>query len=722
MSSRQRGSEGVGHLLYELFLRRKRKEKKKKEEKEEDPIVRYYKILCKSKAKKVSKEIEEAVKLLGWDVDPRCIPEAAKQMAILGFAVGLVIVFFYFLYLFIFQGVPLDELILYPVIEASLGDYIPLLVLSFPILFAFLFYIYLFLYPQMAKEKLIRGMIPTLPENFGYLILSMKLTPNLEKALEFAGENGEGRLAEEFRKVIWDVRMGLYTTTEEAVDKLAYRWGKFIMEIKHALMQIRGAILEPDDARRQMRLDQALSEVVEGVRRRMEEAAGKLYMPSVQLFYLGVFLPLLLFIIMPVAAAFGSFTVHTPILVGIYLIGLPAITYFFARAILEKRPKIYEPPEPSPDLIKDYKRLKQRAMFISLGVFLLLSLLGYLLHLSLDMTYDKIEVDYCGSVGCLKQRYHFTDWEEGLQIEEVKSIVEGYDTTPYWLIFGLGLAFVSAMGVYLFLVYKPRLELQRKFEEMEGEFKDVVYLLASRMGEGKPLEGALDSVMEFMPDATIVQHVFAKISYNVKILGLSLHDAIFDPIFGALKDVPSKFLRKAMNIMVKSVELGTELAAKALLSYSEQLRKEEEIIHTVKNKMSDIYTMMTTMAVLVGPIVLGITVALQQVIISSISSFQGPGMSTEEAQELFGTTLGINVGAIPSAKNVELPPVWEFLVIVMLYNLILTALLTYYAVSVYEGPSKSSILLAIGKNIIISSVLFVISAWMSVTLVRGMIG
>lgn len=307
-------------------------------------------------------------------------------------------------------------------------------------------------------------------------------------------------------------------------------------------------------------------------------------------------------------------------------------------------------------------------------------------------------------------------------MDEVKSIVQGYDTTPYWLIFGIGLAMVAALGIYLYIVYKPRLELQRKFEEMEGEFKDVVYLLASRMGEGKPLEGALDSVMEFMPEAAIVENVFSKISYNVKVLGLSLRDAIFDPVFGALKDVPSKFLRKAMKILVKSVELGTELAAKALLSYSEQLRKEEEIIHSVKNKMSDIYTMMMSMAVLVGPIVLGITVALQQVIISSLSSFQAPGMNMEEAQELFGTTLGINAMAIPSAQSVELPPVWQFLLIVMIYNLILTALLTYYAVSVYEGPSKSSILLTIGKNLVISTILFVVSAWMSVNLVRGMIG
>ena len=696
-----------------MFSRRKKVEEKK-EEKKEDPMISLYKHYCKKPSKKVPKEIGEAVEFLRWDVKPECVPSVAAYMATVFTAVGFVIPFFYALYLVIFAGYGIGD-ILYALMNFE--DVVLLGSLIIPFIMGFSVYYYFLYYPVMKRDKVIHDTLPDLPETMGYMTMSLKLTPNLEKALEMAGENGKGLLAEDFKRALWEIRIGLHTTTEEAIDRLAYRWGKFLPEIKHALMQIRSAVLEPDDARRQMRLDQSLSEVIDGVRRRVEDLASGMYMPSVQLFYLGVFLPLLLFIIMPVGAAFSNIPMGLPVMVGIYIIGIPAITYVFAKSILSKRPQIYEVPEPKDENIPDMKRIKNRALMISLVVLLLSAGLFYFLHLQLDITYDKAEVMYCGSPGCLKAKYGFTSWSEGLQNPDVKNILSSYDTTPYWLIFGIFASIVFALGAYFYITQRPKAELQKKYEEMEGEFKDTIYLLASRMGEGKPLEGALDSVMEFMPDSLLVKEVFSKISYNIKVLGLSLRDSVFDPLFGALKDIPSKFLRKAMNILVRSIEMGTDLAAKALLAYSEQLRKEEKIVEAVRRKMSEIYTMMISMAVLVGPIVLGITVALQQVIINSLSTYQPPQIPQELQYQM-----GINIPNLGGGNAIKsLPSTTEFLVIVLLYNLILTALLTYYSVEVYEGKNRSKLLLLLAKNLSISVILFMISAWGSVMLVRGML-
>jgi len=679
-------------------------------------MVRMYRQYCSSKGK-VSKEIEEAVRLLGWDLDPRCVPSAARTLGMVAFAAGVILLFFYLLYLVIFGGIPLGDLIPYLLFEISAGNLFLMALFLLPFLLGISVYLYFLYYPLGKRDRLLREMLPEVPETIGYLVLSMKLTPNLEKALEFAGENGRGRLAEEFRKLVWELRMGLHTSTEEAVDRLAYRWGKFLREVKHALMRIRGATLEPDEARRSVRLDEALKEVMNGIKERMVELASKMYMPSVQLFYLGVFLPLLLFIIFPVAAAFTDLPIGTlPVLVFIYLFFLPLLTFSFARSILEKRPSFYEPPVPPRSLVKNYDQLRKRALMAALLVLIASVGIGYFLHLSWDYTYERIETEYCGAPGCLLTRYGYASWEEALQDPNVALIVSSYDTTPYWLVFGVIFGVVAALAVYIYLTEKPRVEMEKDFEEMEGEFRDTVYLLASRMGEGKPLEGALDSLMEFMPDAKIVKELYAKIAYNVKVLGLSLHDAIFDPLFGAIRDIPSKFLRRALSIVVKAVELGTELASKALLSYSEQLRYEEEIVRSLKERMSEIYTMMLSMAVLVGPIVLGITIALQQVIVKSLMTYQPPEVPDELAYQL-GVTLP-EMGGIEGKVASPL----EFLVVVFLYNLILTALLTYYAVEVYEGKNRPKLLISIARNLLISSILFIATTWISINLVRGMLG
>jgi len=50
----------------------------------------------------------------------------------------------------------------------------------------------------------------------------MKLVPNLEKAVEFGAEHGQGKIADDLKKVIWDTQLGIYNTLSEGLDAMAY--------------------------------------------------------------------------------------------------------------------------------------------------------------------------------------------------------------------------------------------------------------------------------------------------------------------------------------------------------------------------------------------------------------------------------------------------------------------------------------------------------------------
>ncbi len=665
-----------------------------------------YKKLCTSKAP-VPVEVREAVEFLEWKIDPECVGGAARKGAIYGFLAGLVFVVLYILtYAMNFGFGAFLEALVFDI--ATLNPF-TLLVLFLPIILAFIAYFMLLYYPVMKKEEEMGQILLELPEVMGYVVLSLKLSPNLERALSFAADNSEGVLANRIKKLIWEMRMGVYASAEEALDHLIYRVGANIPELKHALMQIRASTLEPDDARRNFRLDRALDDIITSVRNRLEERASSMYMPSIQLFYLGVFLPLLLFVILPVASAFSDLPLATlPSLVAIYIIGLPLIIYIFSRSILSKRPNIYKPPVPPKE--KDRKHL-----YIAIAAAIVVLSISYILHLQLDITYERAEALYCGYEGCLREKYGFTSWEDAKYIDEVSQILSSYDTTPYWLIFGALLAPVVAISIYFFLSERARAKRKEEIMEMEGEFKDVVYLMASKMGEGKPLEGALESVINLMPNSKLVREVFSKILYNIRVMGLSLGDAVFHPLFGALRHIPSHFLKKATSTVVKSVELGTELAARALIAFSDQLRKEEEIIRMLRSKMGEIYIMITSMVLFVSPIVLGITVALQQVIVSSLYSVEAP-----EVPEEYVYQLNISVPKINELEGKVASPA-EFLTIAFLYNIILTFLLTIYSVKLYEGEDPIAVRRALARNLLISSLLFILSTWVSLSIIRGVI-
>ncbi len=706
---RKREVKGGPGLIYALFYRRKKVEEAA-EKKPEDPMLKFYKDAWEKTKNKQNvpqppKVVLEALKYLRWDIDPRAITVAAKMAAlylgVLGIVLAAVVIYmngYWEYFAFWYPDWTPDY-----VFEA-LSEPLFILSLLFPVILALIGYYMFLYYPVSAQEAVLRETVVEMPRVVGYMVMSMRLVPNLEKAVEFASQHGEGVLTEELKDILWNVQLGVYESIENAIDQFAYKWGERLEELKHALMRIRASVIESDDAKRYVLLDNALAEVVQGAKERMLDQANKLYMPAMQLFYVGVFLPLLLFIVLPVGAAFSGAPVGTaPVMATLYNIVLPLVVFFFARSVINRRPPIHVNPSIPDRLVENYEKKKKQAMAVSAIIFLVLFGVGYALHISLDWTKERIAIDYCGSSDCL----------EGLPEEKLEYILGYYDMTPYWLIYGFFIAVAFAVAFYLYFITKEKLEIQKEILRMEDEFKDAVYVLASRMGEGKPLETALDAVMEMMPTASISK-LFQRVSYNVKTMGLTLEDALFNPVFGALKDVPSKMLHRAFRLLVHAVSLGTELAAKALLTFSEQLRNEFMIKRAIKEKLSEISTMMNAMAYLVAPVVLGITVALEQVIMASLA---GMGQQQYEIPEDVAAQLGFSVPQVGAVQNVASPT--EYLVIVGIYVIELTCLLVYFSTYLQEGPDRLRLLRNLAIALPVATLLFVLSAWGSLTLVQG---
>src|SRR3989338_4795810 len=156
---------------------------------------------------------------------------------------------------------------------------------------------------EAAKEEQLRA-LTYVPDIVGYMIMSMKLVPNLEKAVEFRSEHGRGKIADDFRRALWEVQLGVHGSLSEALDELAYRWGKFSDEFKHALMMIRASVLENTEAKRYALLDKTMQDILDSIKLKMENYARALSQPTTMLFYIGVLLPLILIIVFPLGSTF----------------------------------------------------------------------------------------------------------------------------------------------------------------------------------------------------------------------------------------------------------------------------------------------------------------------------------------------------------------------------------------------------------------------------------
>ncbi|MDO8537671.1 MAG: hypothetical protein Q7S21_02195, partial [archaeon] len=315
---------------------------------------------------------------------------------------------------------------------------------------------------------------------------------------------------------------------------------------------------------------------------------------------------------------------------------------------------------------------------------------------------------------------------EQLKIEKQQYFIDPtHDVTPYNLIYGSLITLSFAAFVYLYYSNIYRRKVQLEAIEMESEFKDSLYVLASRMGENKPIEEALKHAKEFLPNLKISERVFGRTVDNITILGMPLEAAIFDPVYGSLKDNPSNIIRSSMQLVVDSVQLGVDVAARTLMSLSLQLTNSEKVSKMLSVLVSDVTSMMKTMAVFVAPVVLGITTSLQKVVMLTLGSIVGSNISTGSGLDSiagsgFGSfsSLGSSIAINKEAFALMATPA-QFILIVGLYVFEIVIILTYFTTKIEEDNDVLA-RINIGKALPIAATVFVIAVILSNAIVGGL--
>ncbi|MBU1197785.1 type II secretion system F family protein [Candidatus Micrarchaeota archaeon] len=642
-------------------------------------------------------EQRELFDFLNWDLTASEFYATARSIMVFGLGIGVVLGAIFFLFLA-------------PILK--LGTDIASLVSLVFVLIPFMGSLYYQQYPKMFAEREKMRSLAYVPEIINYLVMSLRINPNLEKAVEFASQHGRGKISDELKELIWDVQIGKFLSIEEGLDKLAYRWGNYSDDFKHSLMIIRSSVLETDKERRAQLLEKATADVLEGSREKMDLYARGLHQPSVFLYYFGILLPLMLAIILPIAAAFVKdvpIATKTSIFL-IYGVLIPAGIYVYGNNILGGRPPTYVAPEIPPD----YPGLPKKGNMRWMGMQFSYTLLAILVFFGVFMIGNAID-------GWTMS--HIAEYELEEQLRLIPSAEFAGFTFYIYSIFSLIIGTSLAISVYLLGKYGERKKVQDELRAMEGEFKDSVYVLASRLAENRPMEDALAHAIEFLPKSKVSNRVFRKVLENVVLLGLTLEAAVFDRVYGAMRNLPSQTIRSGMRVMVDSVELGVNTAAKALIQLSMQIRNAQKIDESLKKLLSDITMLLNTMATFIAPIVLAVVSSLQTIIINSLSGLGG----TSQLESATGGTRigGMNfkgLGSVldtSSIRDNSASP-GEFLLIMGIYVIEVVILLTYFNSQIEDSNNKLHTYVSIAKALPVASVIFAVVAYFASSSLSGL--
>jgi len=625
------------------------------------------------------------------------------------------------------EAIDITHLNITPAGATSFAFLIPIIGAVFGSLFAYLvfqstFFVALFMIGALVMIKPLNKVPEFLANNWRlkasnqmvlcifYTVTYMRHTSNLENAIEFASQHLAPPLSIDLKKILWDVETEKYSSVKESLDIYLETWKKWNIEFIEAFHLIESSLYEGDEARRLNALDKALDVILDETYEKMLHYAHNLQNPITMLHMLGIILPILGLVILPLVVSFME-NVKWYHLAVIYNLLLTVIVFYLGKSILSKRPTGYgdtDISEENPEL-KKYKNIiirfgKQEMqitpMIISFVIgflFLFIGLSPLLMHALGIPDFGLGGEDKTTSCGA---KYCFLEYRQ--------STITNLPIGPY----GIGAALASlfiplSMGISIGLYYRIRskniIKIRQKAKQLELEFAAALFQLGNRLGDNLPVEVAVGKVASVM-EGTISGNFFQLVSLNIRRLGMSIDKAIFDPAHGALVSFPSNLIESSMKVLTQAIKKGPLIAAQALTNVSRYIKEIHKVNERLKDLMADIISSMRSQIKFLTPAIAGVVVGITSMITAILGKLS---VSLQQVTESAGgaESAGAPTGLLGLFGDGI--PTYYFQIIVGVYVVQITYILTVIANGVENGSDKLNERYQLGNNLIRSTLLYV---------------
>ncbi len=532
---------------------------------------------------------------------------------------------------------------------------------------------YLYNYPKkVAKDMRVRAS-EEIVLSIVYMVISMRISPNLENAVKFVAMNLTGPLALDFRKLLWDIYMRKAENTDRALETyINSRWKNENEEFSSALNLVRNSIDQPEKKRLAM-LDEAVDVILKGTKERMSHYAQNLRMPLLIIHAMGILLPIMGLVMFPVLVLFLSNIVQPYML----FLGYDVLLFFgllwYTSNVLSTKPPNLSKPDVSkhPDAPKQGhfrirlfgKKMEVRTIIFPAIIFVSLFAAGF----------------------------------NGMSGEAASSFVRVMYSTVVIS------AIALSVSLYAFLESFQRMGVRKKVISVESEFAEALFHLGNQLSSGIPIENALDKNQEKIRDLSI-SDFFGRIVQNIKRMGMTFEQAIFDKTSGAAWFYPSSLIISVMKVIVEAVKKGVYNASQSMLSIARYLKD----VHSIEEEMRDILGESTTSMKFLGsvlaPLVAGVTVTMAMVMLDIIKILgeKLAGLATQGAGASLPLFLSAGMGK--SAVTAEM-----FQLVVGIYMIEVSGLLSYFVSKIETGEDKINFYRTLSFNMVLSLAVYVIS-------------
>ena len=559
---------------------------------------------------------------------------------------------------------------------------IPVLFFSLGIVAALFAFFYVRLLPQrLAQAWLLKASAQMVPAIL-YIVVYMKHTSNLERAIAFAAQHLSGPLALDFKKVLYDVEVSRVATIKQSLDLYLERWRLSAPEFTEAMHLIESSLYEPSETQRITILEKSLQVILDGVYEKMLKYSREIRSPLTNIYMLGVILPTLALALLPLASTLLGGAIKWYHVFLLFNIIVPFFVWYLASSVLLKRPGGYGESsilESNPGYATFIDTKPWRSNLWILVSLLVLGIIPWLFQIAPLVSMLGLQSDYTFSELGLP-------FLEESKIFDFRHDAKGSLVGPFGLL-ALLLSLCIPLGICLYVarVYscKTRTLIAAREDTalLEEEFTTSLFQLSNRLGDGIPAERAFAKVAQSTQDQK-TQSFFSLVNQNIQQFGMSLERAIFDKKRGALIFFPSPLIATSMRILVESVKKGLQVAAHSLMAISEYVKNIQKINQRLRDLLAEIVSDMKSNMTFLAPLLAGIVVGLASMIAAILAKL-------ESLQALVGSTADSTLGSLGSLGKLfsltEMIPPYFLQITIGVYIIEIIFILTAALVTIDSG-------------------------------------
>ena len=500
-----------------------------------------------------------------------------------------------------------------------------------------------------------------------YMTISMRISPNIENAIEFTANNLTGALSEDLYQLLWDIYLRKFDSAATALDTFIEKWKRDNSEFTEAIYLIKTATIE-STARREHVLDEAVSVMLQGTRERMRHYSQELKSPVMILNALGILLPIIGLVFLPMIAVFMPESIQPIFIIIGYNIMLPLIVYWVMKSYLDKRPYGFH----QPDISKHPKfREEKRWVYPAIGIAVALPFVAF----------------------------------GGYQIIVSKEVFS-FGQLIYSLLISLGICF--GIVSYSILSVVKKIKMREEIVQIESEFAEVLFQLGNQIMRGIPFETTLKNITPQIKNLKISKF-FERILYNIETFGMTLEQAVFNEENGAIQDYPSKLINAIMHAIVEISKRGMTTASKAMITISRYLKDSHEVEEYLKEMLDEVTSTMQMQAILLAPLSSGIVVALSAMIMNMLLMLKGMVENIYGSLAGFGPLGAAGGGMFTSILNLDkMIPVHTFQLIVSIYMIEVVGMIAIFLSIIQNGDETLLKRLNLGKMLMLSMAIYTV--------------